>query len=69
MSMCVCSVLVLCCKLRPYDGLIPRPRSPTDCVWIKKLKRRPRSTRAVEPEIDFMKLINLSLVQGVLRSM
>jgi hypothetical protein len=25
------------CRLRPYDGMIPRTRSPTDCVQIKKL--------------------------------
>jgi hypothetical protein len=28
-------ILCLCCPVcrwRPYDGLIPRPRSPTDCV-------------------------------------
>jgi hypothetical protein len=23
---------------RPCDGLIPRPRSPADCLTIKKLK-------------------------------
>jgi hypothetical protein len=28
MSVCVCSV----CWQRSCDGLIPRPRSPTDCV-------------------------------------
>jgi hypothetical protein len=33
MSVCVCSVCaVLCAGKGPCDGLIPRPRSPTDCV-------------------------------------
>jgi hypothetical protein len=32
--------------------MIPPPRSPTNCVQIKKLKRLPRSTRAVEPLIE-----------------
>jgi hypothetical protein len=36
---CSCSVS----RKRPCDGLIPRPRSPTDCVYrIKKPKKRPR---------------------------
>jgi hypothetical protein len=37
-------ILRLCCsmcRLRPCDGLIPR-------VWIKKLKKWPRSTRTVQ---------------------
>jgi hypothetical protein len=45
-------ILCLCCSVcrcRPSDGPIPRPRSPTDCILIKKLKKRPRSTRAVQP--------------------
>jgi hypothetical protein len=30
---------ILClCRQRPCDELIPRPRSPTDCLRIKKLK-------------------------------
>jgi hypothetical protein len=51
MSVCSYSVFLLfyVCKYRPSDGLIPCPRSPTDCVWIKKLKMQPRPTRAVEP--------------------
>jgi hypothetical protein len=48
MSVCVHSV----CWQRPCGGLIPRPRSPTDCVEIKKMKKRPGSTRAVEPQVD-----------------
>jgi hypothetical protein len=47
---CVC--VVLCVSRGPWDGLITRPRNPTDCASIKKLKKRPRSTRAVEPQID-----------------
>jgi hypothetical protein len=31
---CVCVL----CRLRPCDGLISRPRSPTGCLEIKKLK-------------------------------
>jgi hypothetical protein len=53
---CLCAfVLCFCysvCRQRPCDKLILRPRSQTDCVWIKKLKRRQTSTRAVEPYID-----------------
>jgi hypothetical protein len=46
----LCAFILCCsaCRHRPCDGLIPRP-SPTACVGIKKLKKRPRSTRAVEP--------------------
>jgi hypothetical protein len=33
------SAFILClCRQRPYDGLLPRPKSPTDCLRIKKLK-------------------------------
>jgi hypothetical protein len=32
MSICVYSVFV---RLRPCDGLIPRPRSPTDCLRLR----------------------------------
>jgi hypothetical protein len=28
------------CRQRPCGGLIPSPRSPTDSVYIKKLKKR-----------------------------
>jgi hypothetical protein len=32
-------VFILCLyRERPCDGLIPHPRSPTDCLRIKKLK-------------------------------
>jgi hypothetical protein len=41
------------CRQRLCQRLIPRPRSPTDGVQIKKLKKRPKSTRAVQKEIDF----------------
>jgi hypothetical protein len=35
--LCLCSV----CRYRPYEGLIPRPRSPTVCAEkITKLKKR-----------------------------
>jgi hypothetical protein len=47
------SVFVLfCVYVAALRRLISRPRSPSDCVWIKKLKKRPKSTRAVEPYID-----------------
>jgi hypothetical protein len=53
MSVCVYCVFVLfrvqVVALRRAD---PRPRSPTDCVYIKNLKKRPRSTKAVVPQID-----------------
>jgi hypothetical protein len=40
---CLCEfILCSCCSVcrqRPCDGLISSPRSPTDCVQIKKLKK------------------------------
>jgi hypothetical protein len=43
MSMYACN-LCLCCPVyrqRPYDGLITRPRGPTDCIkMITELKKR-----------------------------
>jgi hypothetical protein len=35
----------------------PRPRNPTDCVWIKKLKKRPRSTRTGVPLLNYLRII------------
>jgi hypothetical protein len=43
-------ILRLCSPVwrqRPCDRLIPLPRSPTDCVKIKKLKKRPRSNKGL----------------------
>jgi hypothetical protein len=38
----VCVYVCVCCVLiqveRPWDELITRPRSPTDCLWSWKLK-------------------------------
>jgi hypothetical protein len=46
--LCVCVVLYL--DKRPCDELITRPRSPTVCKMIMKLKnQRPRTKGAVEP--------------------
>jgi hypothetical protein len=50
-------ILRLCCPVcrqRHCDGLITRPRSPTDCVkMITKLKKRPGPNRGdVEPLMD-----------------
>lgn len=36
----------------PCDGLIPRIRSFTKCLQTKTLKKRPSSTRTVNPQID-----------------
>jgi hypothetical protein len=49
---CLCAfILCLCCPVcrwRPWDGLIPHPRSPTDCVTeVEKLKKRPRSNKGL----------------------
>jgi hypothetical protein len=42
-------------KQRPCDGLIPRPRSPTDCVkdqeTEKKAAKAQQSCRAISREI------------------
>jgi hypothetical protein len=45
--MCVYSSYIGLCRLRPGNGLIPRPRSPTDCVQDKKLKKQPRSNKGL----------------------
>jgi hypothetical protein len=35
---CISAFILCLCRYRPCDGLIPLPRSPTDCLRIKKLK-------------------------------
>jgi hypothetical protein len=49
---CLCAfILCLCCSVcSSWSGhwLIPRPRNPTDCEWIKEVKKRRRPTRAVD---------------------
>jgi hypothetical protein len=45
MFLCVYSEFV--CRQRPCDGLISRPWSPTDCLRIKKLKRKELFTDAL----------------------
>jgi hypothetical protein len=46
----------LCCPVltqRPCSGLIPRPRNPTDCVWLKNCKNRGQGpSRNVAPTDD-----------------
>jgi hypothetical protein len=41
---CVCGVM---CSLLPYDGLIPRPRSPTDCLGLRKRSQTKHFTDAL----------------------
>jgi hypothetical protein len=49
MSVCVYSVCDVLCRQRPWDGLVPYIRSPTNCVKIKKpkLKKRARSNKGL----------------------
>jgi hypothetical protein len=53
-SVCIyCVCVVLCIGSDLATGWSPRPRSPTNCVWIRELKKRPRPTRAAEPQKKF----------------
>jgi hypothetical protein len=47
------------CRWRPCNGLIPRPRTPTDFYRIKKLKsgQCPEGCRAIEREREIPLLI------------
>jgi hypothetical protein len=68
MSVCVYSMFVLSC----VQAAAWRRSDPlsTGCVWIKKLKKRPRSTRAVEPQIEIIIEVlvsNLTRNQFILR--
>jgi hypothetical protein len=51
MDVCV-RLSVLCCpvcRYRPCVGLIPKPRSPTKCLWIEKfIKEGQGPLRTVE---------------------
>jgi hypothetical protein len=44
-----CEYMSILCLGRSCDELIARPGSPTDCEYIRRLKKRPGPTRAVEP--------------------
>jgi hypothetical protein len=52
-GVCVCArARLFClycpvCRQRPCDGLIPRPRNPTDYVYSNKLKKRPRHNKGL----------------------
>jgi hypothetical protein len=49
-------ILCLCgsvCRMRPCDGLIPRPRSPTNSVKGEETEKVAKAQqRAVEPQVD-----------------
>jgi hypothetical protein len=62
MSVCAL-ILCLCCSVRrqqPCNGLIPRPRSPTDCVKNEETEKSSqgltKGCRATESETDRQKL-------------
>jgi hypothetical protein len=50
MSVCIYSVFVLFCVQVLCDGLIPRPRSSTDCVKVQETGKAANvQQQAVEP--------------------
>jgi hypothetical protein len=49
MDVCVCAYSV-CVRSRPYDGPIPRPRSPTDSLRLRENKIYLPRQRKVEEE-------------------
>jgi hypothetical protein len=51
--MCACVFLCLCCPVfrwRPWDELLTRPRSPTVCKMIKKLRIQPYAPKWEQKE-------------------
>jgi hypothetical protein len=53
MDVCLCLFCVVLCIGRGLArGWSPRPKSPADTAWFKKLKKRARFTRVVGPQIE-----------------
>jgi hypothetical protein len=45
-------VYYVCVRQRPCDGLIPRPRSPTDCLRLRKWSETKRFTDALRSKLE-----------------